>query len=301
MSEPIIQLNKLTKDYGQNRGVFDFNIAIQPGEVFGIVGVNGSGKTTTLRQMMGFLKPTSGSITIKGLDAWQDAAKLKHLIGYVPGEIAFPDTKSGTTFLKTQEKMLHMTSDQRSNQLIQDLKLDTEANIKRMSKGMKQKTALVEAFMADSEILLLDEPTTGLDPVMRDVFIELILDVKRRGKTVVMSSHMFNELEPTCDRIAFIQNGKLLEIIDQKKMAAIKATSNVTIEFANQKNYEEFIKTPLTLTEKNKKKNTVTLIQHEGSINKLFNQLKQFTIANISFVQRGLDEYFEEKLHLEEK
>ena len=178
----IIKLENVTKDYGQNRGVFNLNLEIEEGEVFGLVGINGSGKTTTLRQMMGFIKPSNGKITIDGKDAWKNASHLKKEIGYVPGEIAFPDTRTGVTFLKTQSEMIGIDNNSITNELIQALKLDTDAIIKRMSKGMKQKTAIVDAFMPDTKILLLDEPTTGLDPVMRDVFIEMILECKKRKK-----------------------------------------------------------------------------------------------------------------------
>ncbi|MFC4770555.1 ABC transporter ATP-binding protein [Enterococcus hermanniensis] len=299
MITPIIKVEHLTKDYGKQKGIFDFNFEIKKGEVFGIVGVNGSGKTTTLRQMMGFLKPTAGNISILGKDAWKNPAELKKHIGYVPGEIAFPDTKSGNTFLKMQSELLHLKDATKINRLIQDLKLDTSADIKRMSKGMKQKTAIVDAFMSEPDILLLDEPTTGLDPVMRDIFIQLVLDAKEKGTTIVMSSHMFNELEPTCDKIAFIQNGKMIDIIDQSKIQTINTFQKVTIKLKKRTDFKKIIKTNVNILSRDDSKNTLTVQITDKEFNIFTDQIKQVEIENMTFDQRGLDDYFEEKLNLE--
>ena len=295
----IIKLENVTKDYGQNRGVFNLNLEIEEGEVFGLVGINGSGKTTTLRQMMGFIKPSNGKITIDGKDAWKNASHLKKEIGYVPGEIAFPDTRTGVTFLKTQSEMIGIDNNSITNELIQALKLDTDAIIKRMSKGMKQKTAIVDAFMPDTKILLLDEPTTGLDPVMRDVFIEMILECKKRKKTIIMSSHMFNELEPTCDRIAFLKNGKIVNIIDTIDMAKIRAVNKVTIAFDTPEEFDHFRNQKVSIISDDKTKKTITVLIEEEELNHLFELLSQYDIKDIIFDHQGLDDYFENHINLE--
>ena len=295
----IIKLENVTKDYGQNRGVFNLNLEIEEGEVFGLVGINGSGKTTTLRQMMGFIKPSNGKITIDGKDAWKNASHLKKEIGYVPGEIAFPDTRTGVTFLKTQSEMIGIDNNSITNELTQALKLDTDAIIKRMSKGMKQKTAIVDAFMPDTKILLLDEPTTGLDPVMRDVFIEMILECKKRKKTIIMSSHMFNELEPTCDRIAFLKNGKIVNIIDTIDMAKIRAVNKVTIAFDTPEEFDHFRNQKVSIISDDKTKKTITVLIEEEELNHLFELLSQYNIKDIIFDHQGLDDYFENHINLE--
>lgn len=210
----VIEVAHLTKDYGQGKGIFDIEFEIEAGEMFGFVGTNGAGKTTTLRHIMGFLKPDSGQVTVKGLDAWKKAKEIKRYIGYVPGEIAFPDLPSGTDFIKYQAGFLGLRDLTYANQLVEKLQLDISANLRRMSKGMKQKTALVVALMANPEIIILDEPTTGLDPLMRDAFLEIIKAEHNRGKTVLMSSHMFEELQQTCDRVALIDHGKINDIAD---------------------------------------------------------------------------------------
>lgn len=151
----IIEINGLTKDYGKDRGIFDLSLSIKEGETFGIVGVNGSGKTTTMRHLMGFLKQDKGKAAVLGLDCWKNASKLKKHIGYVPGEIAFPDIKTGTDFLKSQADFMGLKDFSYADRLIKRLNIDTSATIKRMSKGMKQKTALVAAFMSEPDIFFL--------------------------------------------------------------------------------------------------------------------------------------------------
>ena len=168
-----IEVSHLTKDYGKGRGLFDVSFIVPKGKVFGYCGTNGAGKTTTLRHIMGFLKPQKGFVKVKGLDAWKNSEEIKQYIGYLPGEIAFPPLESGSEFLKLQAQMLGLEDMSKAERIINVLQLDPTANLKRMSKGMKQKTALVATFMHSPEIILLDEPTTGLDPLMRDAFINL--------------------------------------------------------------------------------------------------------------------------------
>ena len=211
----IITVSSMTKDYGDGKGIFGFDFSVREGEVFGLVGTNGSGKTTTLRHLMGFLRPDSGSCSIMGMNCRKEAGSIMKHVGYVPGEIDFPDVGSGTSFLKIQAQFLGMKDREYIGQLADRFKLDTDAPLKRMSKGMKQKTALVAAFMTHPDILLLDEPSTGLDPLMRDTLIELILAEKRRGATILMSSHIFKELDDTADRVLFIDSGRQLELIDR--------------------------------------------------------------------------------------
>lgn len=236
----VIECRNLTKDFGQGRGIFDLNLSIGQGEMVGYVGTNGSGKTTTIRNILGFLKPTSGEVTVNGLSSWEHASEIAKSIGYVPGEIAFPDLITGIDFLKCQAEFLGLENMDYANELIERLQLDPRAGLKRMSKGMKQKTALVAALMNDAPVILLDEPTTGLDPLMRMTFLDIIREEHRKGKTVFMSSHSFEELESTCDRVALINDG---HIVDVCRMSDItdRPVKEFKIEFKNEKDYETFL------------------------------------------------------------
>ncbi len=218
MTDSIIRLDGVTKDYGNNRGIFDINLSIKQGECFGFVGTNGSGKTTTIRNIMGFINPDAGKVYVKGMDSWENGVDIKKYVSYVPGEIAFPPLKTGMDFLKTQEKYLDIKDLSYMNELIEMFRLDPTANLARMSKGMKQKTALVAALMGDREILILDEPTTGLDPLMREVFVDLINREKKQGKTIFISDHIFEEVEELCDKVAFIKDGHIIDIFDMDEL-----------------------------------------------------------------------------------
>ncbi len=214
MAEPVISVSNLTKDYGSGRGIFDVSFEVKPGEVFGYLGTNGSGKTTTIRQLMGFVKPKSGTALVNGMVPWKQAPELMRYVSYIPGEIEFPSLNTGTDFFKVQAGYLGVKDFTRMNHLIDLLELDPSANLKRMSKGMKQKTAVVAALMADREILILDEPTTGLDPLMRENFLEIVREEKEMGHTVFMSSHIFEEIEDVCDEVGILQDGHLKEVLD---------------------------------------------------------------------------------------
>jgi ABC-2 type transport system ATP-binding protein len=208
----VIEIKNLTRDYGGGRGVFDVSFTVERGEVFGFLGPNGAGKTTTLRHLMGFLRPKTGSCSINGLDCWRDSAAIQQKLGYIAGEINFFDDMTVQEFLKFVEKYRGMKSSGRRTELLERFELNPKGKMKKMSKGMKQKIGITAAFMHDPEVLILDEPTSGLDPLMQNRFIELIIDEKARGKTIIMSSHMFEEVERTCHRIAIIRDGRLAAV-----------------------------------------------------------------------------------------
>ena len=294
--EEVIKVTNLTKDYKNNRGIFDLNFTIYRGETFGFVGTNGSGKTTTIRHIMGFIKPEQGTVEVLGKDSWKDSCEIKKYVSYIPGEIAFPDLTTGIAFLKAQAELLNLKNMDYANELIKRLQLDPSANLKRMSKGMKQKTAIVAALMADKEILILDEPTTGLDPLMRETFLELIHEEKAKGKTILMSSQMFDELEITCDRVALIFNGHIVNIAD---INALK-NSNVKyykIEFNNPLDFERFKKLKYDITRIQEQYNQVTIKIVDDDVPTLFKKLKQFDVKFISEVKYNLEKYFRDVLN----
>lgn len=274
MTDTIIRISGITKDYRQERGIFDINLEIQKGECFGYIGTNGSGKTTTIRSIMGFIKPDKGSVQVNGLDAWNDAVEIKKNIGYVPGEIAFPSFKTGMDFLKKQATYLELSDLSYMYELLDLFKLDATANLARMSKGMKQKTALVAALMGDHDILILDEPTTGLDPLMREVFIDLINKEKKRGKTIFISNHIFEEVEELCDRVAFIKEGHIIDIVNMEEMRE-NHRSTFHIRFNDS---DEELK--LTLTKE--------------QTSKMFDQLKNRNVKSIDEESYTLEDYFNE-------
>ncbi|MBQ4514482.1 MAG: ATP-binding cassette domain-containing protein [Anaerolineaceae bacterium] len=296
----VIEIKKLTKDYGSGRGIFDIDLDIARGEMVGFAGTNGSGKTTTIRHIMGFIQPTKGAACVNGLEAWQHSSEYVREIGYVPGEIAFPDLSTGTIFLKSQADFLNLKDLSYAQELIEHLQLDPGALLRRMSKGMKQKTAIVAALMADPAIIILDEPTTGLDPLMRDAFLEIIRAEHEKGKTIFMSSHMFEELETTCDRVALISNGRLVSIADMEKIRHPE-TRDYKIEFNDGTDYEKFKTLGFEIVRDQPKYQQVTVSLSGDRLNDLFLTLKGMDVRFVSEVKYNLEKYFHEKLGREEE
>lgn len=295
----VIEIKNLTKDYGSNQGIFDINLNIEKGEMIGFVGTNGSGKTTTIRNIMGFIKPTSGQVLVNNKSSWEHASEIVKDIGYVPGEIAFPDLKTGIDFLKCQAEFLNMKNMDYANELIERLQLDPRANLKRMSKGMKQKTALVAALMNDAPIIILDEPTTGLDPLMRVTFLDIIKEEHKKGKTIFMSSHMFEELETTCDRVALINDGKIIDVVNMDDIRN-RPIKDFKIEFKSTDDYKNFLKEKYTITRKQKQYNQVTISINAKETGELLKTLKNYDVKFISEIPYTLEKHFK-KVLLEKK
>lgn len=262
----MISVNNLTKDYGQGKGVFDLSFTVKQGEVFGYLGPNGAGKTTTIRHLLGFLNANQGNCTISGLDCRTKSAQIMRDLGYIPGEMAFFENMTGHSFLQFIGELRGKDDAARKDALIDRFDLDASSLIKKMSKGMKQKLGIVAAFMHDPSIYILDEPTSGLDPLMQSLFIDLIKEENANGKTILMSSHNFDEIDKSCDRAGIIKEGRLVAVANvhelksahrkiyyvsvgnQNDVASIKNSTldvldikGLTLKVAVKNNYDEFI------------------------------------------------------------
>ena len=291
----LIEIKNLTKDYGNNQGIFNINLNIEKGEMVGFVGTNGSGKTTTIRNIMGFIKPTSGEVKVNGLSSYEHASEISKLIGYVPGEIAFPDLPNGIDFLKCQAEFLNLKNMDYANELIERLQLDPRANLKRMSKGMKQKTALVAALMNDAPIIILDEPTTGLDPLMRDTFLDIIKNEHSKGKTIFMSSHMFEELETTCDKVALISDGHIIDVVNMNDIRN-RPVKEFKIEFNNKDDYQKIQKEKYEIIRLQDQYNQVTIKIKTTETGKLLTTLCNYDVKFVSEIPYTLERHFKEIL-----
>lgn len=291
----LIETKKLTKDYGDGRGIFDVSLKIEQGEMLGFVGTNGSGKTTTIRSILGFIKSTGGTATVNGLTSWEHSSEIVKNIGYVPGEIAFPDLKTGIEFLKSQAEFLGLKNMDYANEIIERLQLDPRANLKRMSKGMKQKTALVAALMADLPIIILDEPTTGLDPLMRVAFLDILKEEHKKGKTIFISSHMYEELETTCDKVALINNGHIEEITDMSDIRN-RPVKDFKIEFNAHGDYARFLKEKYELVRLQEQYSQVTIRIRADETGKLLGVLKNYDVKFISELPYTLEKHFKSLL-----
>lgn len=288
MTTNVIEIRQLTKDYGNNRGIFDVSLSVKKGEVFGFLGPNGAGKSTTIRHLMGFIQADQGSCQINGLDCLRDHARIQQTLGYLPGEIAFMDDMTGLEFIKFMAKMKGMTDLTKAYELMERFEFNPQGKIKKMSKGMKQKIGIICAFMHDPELLILDEPSSGLDPLMQNRFIELVLEEKQRGKTIFMSSHIFEEIERTCDRTAMIKDGRLISI---EELQTLKASKHKTyqITFATQELAEQFMDEGV---ECKQVESTVIKVVPRNNLNYLLATLSRYDIIDLDITKPTLEELF---------
>lgn len=294
-AETVVKLQGVTKDYGEGRGIFDISFEVPRGKVFGYCGTNGSGKTTTLRNIMGFIKPDKGSVSVYGVDPWKYGREIKSKIGYLPGEIAFPPVDSGSTFLKIQADLIGLKDMGKAERIINAMQLDPTANLKRMSKGMKQKTAIVAAFMNSPDLIILDEPTTGLDPLMREAFVNLIKEEKERGATIIMSNHMFDELDETCDFVGFIKNGKLTDIVDMKDIKN-RPFREYAIGFADREGFDSFNADKFEVVSRDENLLVYVVRVSIKDANAAIGELKKHKLKRVNEIRYTLERYFMENV-----
>lgn len=276
-------VQNVTKQFSNGKGLFDVSFQVKEGEVFGYLGPNGAGKSTTIRNLMGFIQPTSGTATIFGLDCWKDAAKIQRSVGYLPGEISFIEGMNGLEFLQLMQGMRGMKNNGRRDELIDRFQFDVKTPIRKMSKGMKQKVGIVAAFMHDPDVLILDEPTSGLDPLMQQLFVDLILEEKQKGKTIFMSSHIFTEIERTCDRVGIIKEGRLLMVENIHDLRA-KQRQVIDVTVSLHEELQSLKKTTLQI--ESVQGNTASIIV-QGNYNELLQTLAQYNV--IGFQVRTMD------------
>lgn len=283
----VIKVENVTKDYGGGKGVFDLSFTVKKGEVMGFLGPNGAGKTTTIRQLLGFIRPDEGQASIMAMDCFTDAAVIEENIGYLPGEIGFMDNMTGKEFIKFVAGLKRLKDLSRAWELAEFFQLNTAVAISKMSKGMKQKVALVCCFMGNPDTVILDEPTSGLDPLMQNKFVELIEEEKAKGTTVLMSSHIFEEVEKTCDRAVIIKEGKVVAVEDINSLRRAKA-SIVEITFGTADQAQAFAKDKpgATLDGEN------VILENSQGFNSLIRELANYDVVDILVRGRSLEELF---------
>lgn len=227
---PAIQMQGWSKDFGEGRGILDLDLTIQRGEVFGFVGPNGAGKSTTIRSLLGFLRPTGGRARVLGLDPHLHGIEIRAQTGYLPGELSLWENQTGQQFLDNMASLRGSVDPMFRHDLVQRLGVDLDSKVRRLSKGNKQKLGIVQAFMHRPDLLVLDEPTDGLDPLLRREVHRLIREAKARGATVFLSSHVIHEVEQVCDRVGLVRQGRLL-LCDSVSRLQKSLQEQVTVVF----------------------------------------------------------------------
>jgi len=223
----VLKIENLTKRFGKVMALDGVNIEVEKGEVYGFIGPNGAGKSTTIRVLLGILKATDGDVKIFGMDAWKDAVEIHKRIAYVPGDVNLWPNLTGGEVIDLFVKLRGGNNINKREELIRKFNLDPSKKCRTYSKGNRQKVALVAAFSSDADLYILDEPTSGLDPLMEMVFQECVMEAKREGKSIILSSHILSEVEKLCDKVGIIRQGKIIETGTLSELRHLTRTSLV--------------------------------------------------------------------------
>ncbi len=289
MTSSVIRTEGLTKFYGKHRGLVDLTFEVEAGHVVGYLGPNGSGKTTTIRLLLDFIRPTSGRAEVFGLDARTDSLEIRSKVGFLPGELNAYDGMTGWELLTYYSNLRGGVDWRYVESLTDRLELDLTRKIRNLSRGNKQKVGLVQAFMARPELLILDEPTGGLDPLMQQEFYRLVLEAKDEGQTIFLSSHVMAEVERIADRVGIIREGRLVLDEDVATLKA-RALRQLEIHFGEPVSLSDFqgvAGVREMSVEGNELKCTVA-----GSVDELIKAAARFEVLNVSSQEPDLEDIF---------
>jgi ABC-2 type transport system ATP-binding protein len=243
MMRSAIETEGLTKTYGKSRGIREVDLTVDEGEVFGFLGPNGAGKTTTIRTLLGFLRPTGGRARVFGMDVRRQSVDIRARVGNLPGEFALEDRMTGEELLRFFARLRGVEDLGYARELADRLGADLGRQMRRLSRGNKQKIGLIQAMFHRPPLLILDEPTGGLDPLVQEEFLEIIDEVKAEGRTVFFSSHVLSEVERVCDRVGIIRDGRLVTVEPTHELVN-KAFRHVRLIFDEPVDPEPFAALP---------------------------------------------------------
>ncbi len=296
VTTPAISTSSLTKYYGKQPGILDLTIKVSRGEIFGFLGPNGSGKTTCIRMLMGYIRPSSGTASVLGLDAVKQSVRIRRRVGYLPGDVSLYGHMNGEELLQMVQGIRGRLPRHTVKNLKERFEINMERKIRQCSKGMRQKVALLLAMAHDPEILIFDEPTSGLDPLMQQTLLDYLKEEQGRGKTVFFSSHNLSEVESICDRAAIIKEGKLLVVNDihnlahrKQKHVSILFDADTSIDLTGLKEIEVIRK------EKGRLKILV-----KGDINGLVRRLSDYHLLDLTISEPSLEQVFLELFERED-
>lgn len=290
----MIVTDNLTKYYNKNaRGILDVSLDIKEGEIFGFIGPNGAGKSTTVRTLLNFIFPTSGTATVNGLDVVKDTVAIRQLVGYIPSEINFYGDMTVQKFLDYAASFCHCSYKERQQELIRRLELDVSRKIENLSFGNKKKVAIVQALQTSPPILILDEPTSGLDPLMQNIFFDIVEEERKRGATVFFSSHILTEVQRICDRVGIIREGRMIKIENIEDIMQARA-KKVRIKT------NDAFKETADMADVKRENGTISFV-YTGTVPTLLEQLQTLSIQDITITEPTLEEIFMHYYETEEK
>ena len=285
----VVSAEQLTKSYGSKRGVTDLTFQVAAGEVFGYLGPNGAGKTTTIRTLLDFIRPTSGRIEVFGLDSRSARQEIHRRVGYLPGEMVLYPKLTGSEVLAYLSALRGGVEPARVAGLAERLDCDLSVKIRSLSHGNRQKIGLIQAFMHQPELLVLDEPTQGLDPLVQREFHELVAEVRSEGRTVFLSSHVMPEVERLCDRVGIIREGRLVAVEDVGDLKA-HAVRTIDIHFARPVDPSTFATLP-GVVEVHAQGDTLS-ITATGHLDPVVKAAARFEVVSLTSHEPSLEDIF---------
>ncbi|MGZ5288568.1 MAG: ATP-binding cassette domain-containing protein [Actinomycetota bacterium] len=285
----IISADRLTKFYGHDRGVEDLSFSVGAGEVFGFLGPNGAGKTTTIRTMLDFIRPTSGAVRLFGLDAHHRGPEIHTRVGYLPGELALYERLTGERYLRDFAAFRGGIDLGYARDLATRLGLDLSKRIRDLSHGNKQKVGLVQAFMHRPDLLVMDEPTQGLDPLVQQTFYAMLDEERERGTTVFLSSHVMPEVERVCDRVGIIREGRLATVSDIGDLKS-RVRRRIELHFEGPAPRDAFAQIPGVRGLRSH--GDELSLEIEGSVDPVIKEAARHTVINVATHEPSLEELF---------
>lgn len=285
----MIATEGLTKRYGATLALSDLTMEVRKGEVYGLLGPNGSGKTTTIRLLLGLLRPTSGRATVAGFDAWRQSLDVRNVVSYLPGELRLIGSMSGLGFLKFLASLRGGEGLDRAVAIAERImRLDLRRKVRNYSTGMKQKLALAQVFSDPVQILILDEPTSALDPSARADVLGLVAEAKRAGQTVIFSGHVLSEVEQVADRVAIMKLGRLMHVEDMRDRQGLRM---VLLKYAGEP--PETFPEELELTLRHRQ-DGVDLLEHRGAVGPLLGWLQARDVVDLAIGTEDLKALYDQ-------
>lgn len=282
-----IEIKNLTKVYGKNRGIQDINISVKEGEIYGFIGPNGAGKSTTIKTLLNFIYPTSGEALIFGMDSVKESEKIKEYVGYVPSEVRYYDDVKVKDIIKYAQSFYPKSNKEYVDRICNELELDMNKKMGELSLGNKKKVAIAQSLINNPKLLILDEPTNGLDPLMQKKLFNILIEEKEKGNTVFLSSHNLVEVQNLCDRVCVIKEGKIVDIIEIEKS---KTELKLKVTLSSSDITDDIV---LNLSDKILDKNgkLYTFI-YSKNIDSLVKELANYKIDELLIKKENLEEAF---------
>lgn len=288
-AEAVIVAEGLTKFYGKSRGVEDLDFRVDAGEVFGYLGPNGAGKTTTIRTMLDLMRPTRGRVSIFGTDSHEASLGIRRRLGYLPGELALYDNLTGLGYLKYFANLRGGVPERTFRTLAERVDCDLSVRIKSLSHGNRQKIGLIQAFMHSPDLLVLDEPSQGLDPLVQQQFHSMVEEASDQGRTVFISSHVLPEVERLCDRVGIIRGGKLMAVEDVGDLKS-RALRTIDFHFGQPVPAEDFSRLP-NVSEVQVFGDTLRCTV-AGPMDPLIKAAARYEVVNVETAEASLEDIF---------